>query len=238
MNGNAGHNTITELLPWYTNGTLEPQERNLVAEHLAACPECREELAHYQQLSASIPDASDTDDWQPSASHFAQILSVIDAQESVAIASKPVPKKPAFWEQCRDWLHSKNQPLVWMLTVESIALATLVMFIVMPHFRHSASEQAVFQTLSDAQAPVASGLPRVHIVFADDMTIAEMRVLLPSGQSHIVDGPTKLGVYTLELAAATPTDSVNSAIAELRKHPKVKLAELVQPRSFSSFIGR
>lgn len=229
MNLNAGHNTITELLPWYANGTLEPQERNLVAEHLAACPECREELAHFQQLSAAIPEASDSDDWQPSTAHFSQILSAIDAEEIVEVRQKPAVNKPSFWQQCRDWLHSKNQPLVWALTVESIALASLVLFVVMPRFGQTASEQAVFQTLSDAQAPTVSGLPRVHIVFSDDMTIAEMRVLLPAVQAHLVDGPTKLGVYTLELAAATPTDSVNSAIAELRKHPKVKLAELVQP---------
>lgn len=229
MNGNAVHNTMTELLPWYANGTLEPQERNLVAEHLAACPECREELAHYQQLSAAIPDASDTNDWQPSIAHFSEILSAIDAQESVAMAYKPALKKSSFWQQCRNWLHSKNQPLVWALTVESIALATLVMFMVMPRFGQTASEQAVFQTLSDAQAPVANGLPRAHIVFADDMTIAEMRVLLPSVQGRVVDGPSKLGIYTVELAIATSTDSVNSAIAELRNHPKVKLAEPVQP---------
>lgn len=229
MNGNAVHNTMTELLPWYANGTLEPQERNLVAEHLADCPECRKELAHYQQLSAAIPETSDTDDWQPSIAHFSGILSAIDAQESVAMASKPALKKPSVWQQCRDWLHSKNQPLVWALTVESIALATLVMFMVMPRLGQTVSEQMVFQTLSDAQAPITTGLPRVHIVFADDMTIAEMRVLLPSVQGHLVDGPSKLGVYTLELAVATPTDSINSAIAELRKHPKVKLAEPVQP---------
>ena len=35
---------VKELLPWYLNRTLSVTESSLVAEHLAECPECRDEL--------------------------------------------------------------------------------------------------------------------------------------------------------------------------------------------------
>lgn len=36
--------TVTELLPWVLNGTLDAEERRQVEDHLAACESCREEL--------------------------------------------------------------------------------------------------------------------------------------------------------------------------------------------------
>lgn len=51
-----------ELLPAYVLGSLDTEEANQVAEHLAVCPVCRAELASYQavadQLALAVPDAA------------------------------------------------------------------------------------------------------------------------------------------------------------------------------------
>ena len=34
------HQAISELIPWYVNDTLENDERERVAQHIAECPVC------------------------------------------------------------------------------------------------------------------------------------------------------------------------------------------------------
>jgi anti-sigma factor RsiW len=44
------HEKAQLLLPWYVNGTLEPEETAMVEAHLAGCGECRQELAAERAL--------------------------------------------------------------------------------------------------------------------------------------------------------------------------------------------
>jgi predicted anti-sigma-YlaC factor YlaD len=46
--------SIRELIPWYANGTLSVEEARLVAEHLAQCEGCRDELIQNMQLNIEI----------------------------------------------------------------------------------------------------------------------------------------------------------------------------------------
>lgn len=48
---------VRELIPWYLNGTLASSEAGEVAEHIASCPSCREELARTLQLSIQVRTA-------------------------------------------------------------------------------------------------------------------------------------------------------------------------------------
>jgi len=48
---------VRELIPWYVNGTLSRDEAAAVAEHMASCPSCREELAQTIQLSLQVRSA-------------------------------------------------------------------------------------------------------------------------------------------------------------------------------------
>lgn len=45
---------VRELIPWYVNGTLTRGEAAAVADHIASCPGCREELAQTLQLSLQV----------------------------------------------------------------------------------------------------------------------------------------------------------------------------------------
>ena len=48
---------VRELIPWYVNGTLSRDEATLVAQHIAQCASCREELAQTLQLSLKVRNA-------------------------------------------------------------------------------------------------------------------------------------------------------------------------------------
>src|SRR5690554_6131177 len=43
-----------ELLPWYVNGSLEPQLRAQVEEHLQSCARCRAEVAFLETVRKGI----------------------------------------------------------------------------------------------------------------------------------------------------------------------------------------
>ncbi len=47
-------NRAAELLPFYAAGTLDGAERRAVADHLATCPTCRQELALWQDTCAAV----------------------------------------------------------------------------------------------------------------------------------------------------------------------------------------
>ncbi len=48
----TGH--VEELLPALALGSLEPRERERVARHLESCPQCRSQLAEYEELVGSL----------------------------------------------------------------------------------------------------------------------------------------------------------------------------------------
>ena len=48
------HWELQRLLPWYVTGRLDPAEQAQVEAHLAACPECQEEVRFERTLAQSV----------------------------------------------------------------------------------------------------------------------------------------------------------------------------------------
>jgi putative zinc finger protein len=71
---------------------------------------------------------------------------------------------------------------------------------------------AVYRTLSEPSAPAASlpatsataAAPQIRVVFVEAATAKQMREVLLSTRGRLVDGPSPLGAYTLELPAPAP----------------------------------
>lgn len=49
--------SVHELLPWYANDTLGPEERAAFEEHLTACPSCRAELELIENMRSQLREA-------------------------------------------------------------------------------------------------------------------------------------------------------------------------------------
>ena len=75
------------------------------------------------------------------------------------------------------------------------------------------------------QALIAESL--IHVVFAEDITEREMRALLGRVEGSIVEGPSAMGVYTVEIPARAP-DRVAATVEVLRGDSKVRFAELIR----------
>lgn len=54
----ASHVDISELLPWYVNGTLEQEQTKLVDQHLEECPSCRDDYDFLCRMDVAVNKAS------------------------------------------------------------------------------------------------------------------------------------------------------------------------------------
>jgi len=80
---------VRDLLPGYSLGILEEEEKNLVREHLARCSSCRAELASYREVTGRLAAAISPSD--PSAGMEGRILKGISAAQRDASRRTPRP---------------------------------------------------------------------------------------------------------------------------------------------------
>jgi Putative zinc-finger len=215
---NQQHDSIWELLPWYVNESLSPQESAEVESHLSACPLCQAEVARCNNLNQSVK-SNPQDTWKPSAPHFAKILNNVDA-----IEQRATTKKSAGWlANWLPWLSATPGPARFALGLQGalvLALATTLLY-------RGLVPTDDYRTLSDPAPATQITGPQIRVVFAEDITEKEMRTLLLNISSRLIAGPSSLGVYTIALSSEHSVPNANHAIAQLRAHPKVRLAEIV-----------
>ena len=212
------HREVAELLPWYVNGTLAGRDFAVVASHLSDCPVCRDEVAQCQALAAAIQSAPDAAG-APAAGRLERVLATIDLLEAEQQHTERRTWSRAV-ESLRDLFQRTPGPMRWALVAQAALLVMLVGLAAGPGVL---SPRAPYQTLADSgRGQLGQG--QIHIVFAEDITERELRTLLGRIQGKIVDGPSAIGVYTVEVGAST-ADDLRLIVAILRADPKVRLAE-------------
>lgn len=221
---NAGHDFVVELLPWYANGTLNPVEQAQVDQHLPSCSECRQQLTQYRQLDNARIVSSDAQAWRPSPAQFSRILQDIDDLESAAGKAVSPVRMPGLFGNLSAWLKATPSPVYWFMTLETVTLAALVLLVVAQPPQQPGAQ--LFQTLSNERPLVTATLPRLSIVFAEDITEREIRALLQKQHGQLVQGPSMLGVYTVQLTTGRAHE-LRQTMTALRGNPKVKLVEAI-----------
>ncbi len=217
------HKAATLLLPWYANGTLDPEETWQVEEHLGQCPHCRAELAQYRVLSEQVQEQSGPA-WQPPDDHFDRLMADIERLDTPAV---PVRAKPSIGQRLMDWLRETPQPMRWTLAAESLALAMLVLVVWLPG---RPVVEPGFETLSSVTTSTRPTGPRLRVGFDPTLRIADLQSLLQVLNGQIVAGPSALGIYTVALdAKERPEAALDHALTVLRAHRQVLLAEPLQP---------
>jgi anti-sigma factor RsiW len=219
----ALHQEVWELLPWYVNGTLAGQELQRVETHLTLCLACQAELTRCRGLATAVQMADEVA-WEPSDEHMARIFARIDAAEA-----PPTPVR-RWWQvlqeglrQGRAMLLSTPSPMRWAFAAQGALVVLLAGMLVW----RTPSPPKLYPTLSSATPEAARVGQQIRLVFADDMTERELRTLLRSVGGTIANGPSPVGAYTVEIVPSAPVDSV---LAMLRAHQKVRLAEPIVTR--------
>lgn len=193
------HRDVTDLLPWYANGTLDGTERARVEDHVRQCVACRHELVLQQRLAETIRD-----DTVPTgmAKGLARLNAQIDLDSTSIV---PAPRSSAWWQ--------RPALLVPLIAAQFVAIAVLV-------WMQEPEPAATFRTLA---SPSTTEYSRDAVVVIFDPATTQQRVqaLLRELDARIVDGPNTRGAYTLEL----PNDSQTASLERMRAMPEVRFAQ-------------
>ena len=179
------HQEALDLLPWYAAETLSDEERQAVAEHLDACPECTMELAHFQELRSA--DVELSADIPPAPANMLQqaFAQIDDYEQERAAPPAAVPAARSWWDAF--W----NPEPGFARLVMAAQFALVVALAAGLMLRDSEPDYGVLGGPGDG--------PTISIQFADTATAAQIREVLADIDGVIVDGPSAIGLYTVRV---------------------------------------
>ncbi|MCB9419011.1 MAG: anti-sigma factor [Ardenticatenaceae bacterium] len=91
------HQTIIDLIPAYALNSLDAEDAEMVAQHLAACPDCQAELAAFAGVVDALPLAAA--DVEPSTALKEQLMRQIRVKTGEETAVSPQTTPPTIWQQ-------------------------------------------------------------------------------------------------------------------------------------------
>jgi hypothetical protein len=190
-----------ELLPWYVNGTLQGEERELVGHQVLASLTCRKELERLRRLHQLMQ----RDDAEAVATdrEFDRLMARIHASEASPQSAAAVARRGFPW-----------MPYALAASVAASASALLWWGTLTP----SASPHT-YETLTNP-APADAAAARLRVLFAPGVTGAEQRELLDSHGLTAVSPPAEDGVVTLAFPGSADRAAI---VAALKRDPRIRL---------------
>jgi hypothetical protein len=164
--------------------------------------------------------------WRPSPQRLSRLLSRIDAAEACpGWVSRGRQFLSDCWHEGRLWWRHTPVFVRGALTAQS---ALLLLFVSALALQVVMAPAGLYRTLSDSGISAPRESRHLRVLFSDELTVQEMRQILGEIGAHVVNGPSPLGVYTVDVPSATGApDYLRPALDALRAHPKVRLAEPV-----------
>jgi hypothetical protein len=214
------HERTWELLPWYANGSLAPNEREAVEAHLGECPRCQLELTECRSLDAALR-ASEQAVPSPHPVQLARLMARIDALEGSEAPAAGGDLLGAAGHGVRGfWAAAGSSPLRWAVAAQLALLLALGALVAShPLWR----PDAVYQVLSE-QAPRAG----IRVLFAEEASQRQIRDLLERIHARIVDGPSPVGAYIIQIApGGSRQDPLEVVLTYLQSQPLVRFAQPV-----------
>jgi hypothetical protein len=211
------------VIPWLVNGSLPADAEPAVREHIAACPECREDYEEQLRVCQTMrADGPLVFAAEPSYQKLlARIQSPEIAREPREAAAGPRPPRV---------LHSfrHGPPAMRWLAAAAVLQAFALGLGAWAWHSSSTAGDGRYVTLTSAPASYDTG-PRARVVFRKDLSVGDLRTLLRGVGAHIIDGPADGDVYTLGFAPPPASAAALAQhIAALRAHSAVLFAEPVQ----------
>lgn len=209
------HRELQELLPWHASGALDAADALRVEQHLAGCAQCRDEMAFEQRLLAlagAEPSPADADAIEQG---LARVRRRIDDE---AATRQPPPRRDA-----ATGMHMR--PGTWWRWLVAAQFAAIVGL--SAALLWTAPRSADYRALAGPAAVPDAANAQLVVRFRPDATEREMRAALAAASARLVNGPTATDAYLL----AVPAGKLPDAVAYLRAHPAVTLAESLEAGS-------
>jgi len=221
------HQEIIESLPWYVSGTLSPEERTEVAQHLAGgCKECTQEVASLNALRKVVVAVGDEG---PEPSPFLLNRALAEIEDYERGRAKQAEKAPS-WLQRRSaaWEDWWAKTPVFARMALAVQMALLLAVGSFAGYQYSHPEQK-YEILS---APHGQGNgATIGVMFNENASEREIRQVLQEINGAIVGGPSAQRIYTIELKSIPQgnTAEVEKVLQKLRQNKRVvALAQAVQ----------
>ena len=179
-----------QLLPWWVNNTLPPDERKVVEDHLRGCAQCTKEVRLLQQIKEQVQELPIQ---SPGQFGLRRFLTEVNRDKEV------------------NRLHQRTSSR-WRRS----GLAMAASFIIILQAGLLLNAWWFSKPVVPLSGPEVPGVV-LQITFAPTATEAQIRESVTAVAGTFVDGPGELGVYRLRLSL--PSDdltSVTQAIEYLR----------------------
>ena len=189
------------LLPWYVNGTLAPEERRGVEDHLSVCGVCADELVTLLKIQ-SVLRRELADAPEPSAALWEEVKRQI--ADAPAATDRSAPRTGG--QQDRStwaWLGDLVRPALrpgWALAA-LILIAAQAAIIVGLVTRWPSGGTPGYKTLTGPTTPGQPSDPRVRlrVAFVEQAPERAIRIVLEEVRATIVDGPSAAGFYLIDV---------------------------------------
>ena len=174
-----------------------------------------------------LPDRGPTR--APSAARLSRLLARIDAIEATRA-------EPGGWRaqlrvglgNLRDRLQGTPTPARWALVAQG---ALVVLLVAANLWQMALSSGPAYHTLASGGGQPGRAQAQIRVIFGEETAEREIRALLEGVGGRIVDGPSTMGAYTVQVPVpAAAEDRLALVLDRLRAHPQVRLAEPVRSR--------
>jgi hypothetical protein len=204
-NASLSHRQVAELLPWYVNGTLEGPELDRMEGHLERCGSCRTVLAAERGLAHALRTSEEL--------AFSPERALGRLRGRLTAELEPDRPRAIGWQER---LRGLSSPVRWALAGQLLVIAALSAALLWPH-----PDPAPFQTLTTPSEVDTSEAESLRIVFNATTSEGDLRALLLESGGRIVAGPSRFGVYTIEV----PPGALEATLEGLRSSPLVTFVE-------------
>ncbi len=208
------HRRAWDTIPWVVAGSASADDAAWLEQHLAQCDACREEQVFQQSLHHAMRQrplpATDTE------AGLQRLMARIDGAGGAAdafAAASATATDPQPAQRRASWL---LRGLVAAVVVQAVGLATATFAL-----WERGHDGAAYRTYS---TPATSRPASLRLVPAPGMDMGTLRALLAAQGLEIVDAAadgSSLGLVVADGRAET----LAQALAALRAHPGVRLAE-------------
>ena len=183
------HSKIAAILPWYLNGTLGLIEAEAVEKHLGECLVCAREAKRLEQLSFVV-----------AVPHQEHACSQAFSRLTARIHSEPPPRTLA--ASLLATLRAAFEPVSLAAGASLLASsAVVVAVIVVAGSGQMRAPEQPFQTQGAATSiSVPLDRPQFRIVLEEDFALDAW---LERYQARVIDGPSSIGVLTVDVAMAS-----------------------------------